>query len=257
MANDYSFQGRARNIALQERAVEEAQRKLNRIEKMREEMARQVQLEMKRLEEMRKQASDFTRANADSLTTPSLSASAPESFQSQFDKFNTTPAAKLEQPGKNGVAIDIPSSPTGQQADNLKAGNKTGIDLGPLETANGEPLQNQSFYRNSDRDQHWNEINTDPGVPVYVSGYYESSGPASKRYEYRVSSGLVPLKVGDRVDAVVHPGGHNRGFISNKPHDRRFIITDIYTTQKYSGDHDIIWKHHAENTIGMNLEGSI
>lgn len=90
--NPYSYGGKPRNIALQEKAVEDAQRKLNRIEKMREEMARQVQLEMKRLEEMRQQASDFTRANADSLPQPSLNASVPEPFESQFDKFNTQPS---------------------------------------------------------------------------------------------------------------------------------------------------------------------
>lgn len=240
MANAYSFQGRPRNIALQEKAVEEAQRKLNRIEKMREEMAKQVQLEMQRLEEMRQQASDFTRANADSLTTPSLSSSAPSTFQSQFDQFHTTPTQKLESMDKRGVDIEMINSPTGQQANNLKAGNKTGIDLGPLETVNENPLQNQSFYRNSDRDLHFLSLATDPGTAIFVSGYYYSSGQGSKRYEYQLGSSQLPINVGDMVKAPVHSSGHNDGKFL-KGHDRRFIITDIYTKEKFEPYHDVIW----------------
>ncbi len=240
MANDYSFQGRPRNIALQEKAVEEAQRKLNRIEKMRDEMARQVQLEMKRLEEMRQHASDFTRANADSLTNPSLSSSAPNTFQSQFDQFRTTTVSKLEPMDKLGVDIEIANSPTGQQANNLNAGNKTGIDPGPLETVNGNPLQNQSFYRNSDRDEHFLSLATDPGTAIFVSGYYYSSGQDSKRYEYQLGSTQLPISVGDMVKAPVHSSGHNDGKFL-KGHDRRFIITDIYTKEKFEPYHDVIW----------------
>lgn len=227
MANDYSFQGRPRNIALQERAVKEAQEKLNRIERMREQMAQQVALEQKRLDEMRRQATDFTRSKADELAQPSASASIPEGFQSQFDRFNTTPSNKrLETIGNEGIDIKIPESPSNPEPTKLAGG--------------AQPTQNQTFYRTSDQDQHWLKLNTDPGTAVYVSGYYYSSGEMSKRYEYQLGSTQLPIAVGDMVMAPVHSQGHGDGkFLAG--HDRRFIITDIYSKEKFRPYHDVLW----------------
>ena len=238
MALNQSSYGRPRNIALQEKAVEDAQRKLNRIERMREEMAKQVQLEMKRLEDMRQQANDLTKANEDALTQPNLSKSTQESFESQFEQFNTTPSIDKLKQGGTGIDIRLPILPTGKAADNRNAGIGNG-ENNPLE-ADGKPLDNVSFYRTSDQDQHFTTLTADPGTAVYVSGYYYSSGQDSKRYEYQLGSTQLPLSVGDMVQAPVHSQGHLDGKFM-KGHDRRFIVTDIYTKEKFKPYHDILW----------------
>ena len=205
---------RPKNIALQERALAEAQKKLARIEKMHEEMIKQVELEMQRLNDMREHQEELTQG-MQAGTTPSLSSATPMSFQSQFDKFNETKSNERLKPIGNDSTIDF----TGKL---------------PL------PQNDQPFYRTSDRDEHWQTLNENPGKTVYVSGFYFSSGSSSKRYEYLLGSTQLPISVGDMVQAPVHSSGHNKGeFLQG--HDRRFIITDIYTKEKFHPYHDVIW----------------
>lgn len=232
MPNNYSYQGRPRNIALQERAVADAQKKLERIDRMRAEMAKQVELEQKRLEEMRRQADDFTMGVSETL--PSLGASNPEGFQSQYDKFTTSPAnSRLTQIGNEGITINPPPLPTGAQRQRSDAGTSD----------NTEKLQrpgNNDYWSYFDRDQHFTELTEDPNKPVYVSGYYFSDGAGTKEYEYMIGSTQLPLRVGDMIHAPVHSSGHNDGkFLTG--HDRRFIVTDIYTEPKFKSYHDVIW----------------
>lgn len=218
-----SFAGRPKNIALQERVLAEAQRKLERIEKMRAEMAKHVELEQKRLEEMRQAAADFTASqNKAPLTEPNLSQSAPAGFDSQFDQFKTTKSNERLQPiGNEGIGSQTIENFTGK------------LDV-------PSPTANESFYRTSDRDEHWQQLSTDPGKTVFVSGYYYSSGSGSGKYEYILGSTQLPIRVGDMVQAPVHSSGHGDGKFL-KGHDRRFIVTDIYSKEKFRPYHDVIW----------------
>lgn len=202
---------RPKNIALQEQVLAEAQKKLERIDKMRAEMAKQVELEMKRLNEMREIQEDFTQ-NAG--TTPSLSGAAPATFESQFDKFKTT-----------------------KSNERLTTIGNEGIDFtGKLRT----PKEDTPFYRTSDRDEHWQRLDSNPGKTVYISGYYYSSGQNTKQYEYILGSSQLPISVGDMIRVPVHNAGHNDGkFLSG--HDRRFIVTDIYSKEKFKPYHDVAW----------------
>lgn len=216
-----SFSGRPKNITLQERALAEAQRKLERIDKMRAEMAKQVELEQNRLEDMRQIAEDFT-SGIPASTEPNLTQAAPSGFESQFDRFKTTNAnERLKTIGNEGIGtqtFDV-------TADKLKT------------TA---PTANESFYRTNDRDEHWQSLTTDPGKTIYVSGYYFSSGVGSGEYEYILGSTQLPIRVGDMIRAPVHNKGHGDGkFLSG--HDRRFIVTDIYSKEKFTPYHDVVW----------------
>lgn len=259
MADYYTGTPGQRDIAAQERAVRAAQEKLNRIERMRDAMARQVAEEQKRLDEMRRQATNFTYSRADELPRPN--GGAPDDFNSQYDQYGDTPSN--QRLGQSGGAspgadpnINVPERlrPIGDN------GAETDIrlpqlpeDARPLPLGTPSPTQNDSFPSNADRSKHWDTMNVDPGGPIYVSGYYYSSGAGSKEYEYRVGLSLMPFKVGDMVDAVVHPGGHSGSYF-NPGWDRRFIITDIYNAPKYGGDHDVIWHHHSDENDGV-LEG--
>ena len=211
-----SFAGRPKNIALQERALAEAQKKLDRIEKMRAEMAKQVELEIQRLNDMLEVQEDFVSSPE---TTPSLGQSTGAAFQSQYDKFRE---------------VDSDTR--------LKSTNDSGEVARAIEAAGTLLTQatDTPMYRTSDRDQHWDTLTTDPGTAVYVSGYYYSSGAHTKHYEYQLGSTQLPLSVGDMVSAPVHYQGHGDGkFLAG--HDRRFIVTDIYTNNKFTEYHDIIW----------------
>ncbi len=210
---DVSYSGRPRNVSLQEQRLAQAQKQLERIEKMRQQMEKQVELEMQRLQEMKDVPKDFTQS---STTEPQLSNSSPTSFQSMFYQFDQT---------KSNERL-IKASST----------NK-GIDFtGKLEP----PKDDESYYRTSDRDQHWDRLTTNPGTQVYVEGYYYSSGAGTKKYEYVLGSTQLPIAVGDMVQAPVHSSGHGDGqFLQG--HDRRFIVTDIYTKEKFHPYHDVIW----------------
>ena len=256
---DYSFEGRphvVRDIAAQERAVKNAQEKLNRIERMRDAMARQVAEEQKRLDQMRQQATDFTYSRADELPRPSGSGAAPNGFESQFDRFGDTPSNRRLQvsggEGPGSTALQAPERLHGTGEDSPGTGIHT--SQGPAQAApplegQDKPLQNQSFFRNADRDRHWTELDTDPGTSLYVSGYYLSSGEDSKQYEYQIGYDMLPVKVGETVRAIIHLGGHQAHFsnTTGKKHDwyRRFVITDIYSTPKYGGSHDTISRADA------------
>lgn len=205
---------RPKNITLQERVVAESQKKLARIAKMHEEMKRQVEVEMQRLNEMREQQEQLAD-NMNSGAMPSLGNAAPMSFQSQFDQFSKTKSNERLKPIGNDGAIDFTGKLTAPQND-------------------------QPFHRTSDRDEHWSTLATNPGKTVYVSGYYYSSGATTKRYEYILGSTQLPISVGDMVQAPVHSSGHGRGeFLQG--HDRRFIVTDIYTKEKFHPYHDVVW----------------
>ncbi len=209
-----SFYGRPKNVALQERALAEAQRKLDRAEKIRAEMIKQVELEMQRLNEMKEVQEDFTQSGG---TEPSLTNVSPSTFQSQFEQFNTT---------RSNERLKLPGNDSASPMDYI----------GKLLT----PKDDEPSYSTSDRDEHWQHLTEDPGKKVYVSGYYYSSGANTKRYEYELGSTQLPISVGDMVSAPVHNHGHNDGKFL-RGHDRRFVVTDIYTKEKFHPYHDTIW----------------
>jgi hypothetical protein len=211
MARTYT--GRAKNVSLQEQALANAQRKLDRIEKMRAEMIKQVELEMERLAEMEAAPADF--ASSGPTTEPPLTQSAPTNFQSQFDKFNTTPnAERLRGTNEKGTPLNFPGILT-------------------------KPPDDKPSFSFASGDEHWSTLREDPGKKVYVSGYYYSSGSHTKRYEYELDSPALPISVGDMVSAPVHYQGHLDGKML-KGHDRRFIVTDIYSKNRFTPYHDVI-----------------
>lgn len=91
--------------------------------------------------------------------------------------------------------------------------------------------------------ESFNQISAYPGKPVYVSGYYYSSGPQTKRYEYQLNqesySESNPIKVGDMIEAPVHLAGWHEGRQNNPHwHNRRFIVESIHTKAEFPRYHD-------------------
>ena len=207
----------SRKVSIQEQILLEAQKKLERIEKMREQMARQVELEVQRLNELRDAHEEFIQSGGEK---PSLSQAAPSSFQSQFDQFKTTDSNKRLTPIGSKGAVDL-----------------SGI-LQPIK--NDEP-----YYRASDRDEHWASLSEDPGKPVFVSGRYVSTEHGSytissmKEYEYELSTRALPVSVGDTMRVPVHPTGHGDGRAYSTGH-LQIMITDIYSKEKFQPYHDRI-----------------
>lgn len=206
-----------RAVTRQEQILAEAQKRLDRIEKMREQMLQQVELEMQRLDEMRTVQEDFTQGSG---TEPPLSDASPATFQSQFDQFSTTKSNERLKPVGNEGVIDF----TGK--------------LDP-------PKDDTPFYSTGDRDQHWTHLVENPGKPVYVSGRYVSSEhgthaiTASKEYEYELSVRALPVSVGDTLRVPVHPTGHSDGRAFSTGH-LKLQVTDIYTKAKFHPYHDRI-----------------
>lgn len=206
-----------RAISRQEQILAEAQKRLERVEKMHEQMIKQVEVEAQRLEELREVPEDFTQSAG---TEPSLSTAAPAGFQSQFDQFSTTKTNERLKPVGNEGVIDF---------------------TGKLEP----PKDDAPFYSTGDRDQHWTSIVENPGKPVFVSGRYVSSGHGNhainspKEYEYELSVNAFPVSVGDTLRVPVHPTGHNDGKAFSTSH-LQYRVTDIYTKAKFTSYHDRI-----------------
>lgn len=229
----------ARQVARQEQVLAEAQKKLERIEKMRQQMIAQVEKEMQHLEKLREVQEDFTRSPE---IEPRLGASSPTPFQSQFDQFNTTKSNdRLSTIGNEGVGLGVGQTEHVQPA-SKQGSMRTNIDFtGKLQT----PAKDTPYYRNGDRDQHWTSLMDNPGQPVYVSGRYVSSEhgnhaiSAQGEYEYELSSRALPVSVGDILRAPVHPTGHGDGRAFTTSY-LQYMVTDIYSTPKFNRYHDRI-----------------
>jgi len=205
-------------ITRQEQILAEAQKKLERAERLREEMVKQVEAEMKRLEEMRdiaENASNFTQGG----TWPNLSTASPASFESQYDQFSTT--------GSNS---------------RLTSGNTQTkpLDIDILQT----PQNDGPTYSHSERGNKWTHLNEyPPEETVYISGRYISTTrsrtpiDSSKQYEYKLSTHAVPLAVGDQMIVPVHKSLHRNG----RPDERMLIlkVEEIYSNQRFNEYHDI------------------
>ena len=206
-----------RNVARQEQILAEAQKKLGRIDKMREDMAKMVELEMKKLEELRDVHNEFESTPE---MKPSLNNDLHASFQSQFDQFSATKSnERLTTIGNEGV-FDFPEK--------LEA-----------------PKDNKPVYKMSDRQEHWTSLTENPGKPVYVSGRYIASGhgthkiDSTKEYEYELSVRAIPVSVGDVLRAPVHPTGHGDGKAFTTTH-LQYQITGIYSNPRFHAYHDRI-----------------
>lgn len=210
----------AKQITRQERALADAQRQLERIERQYEQMKKAVEREMQALNELKEVSTDFTR---DNVMMPSINASSPETFRSQFDKYAQTLSSQ-------------------RLTSNLEKANKSVDNL--FQQSGTIPMQKteEPVYIPSDRAEHYEEVVTPPVEPLYVSGYYYSSGEETKRYEYLAWPGLYPLKVGDMVQAPVHVVGYHQGKTRTPGHDRRFIVTDIYSKERFLPYHDVIMR---------------
>jgi hypothetical protein len=201
-------------ITLQERRVEAAQKQLDRLQKMQDDAIREMQRELARLEQLRRNDEQYTDEGPVE-TIPNLSSSTLDTFRPQYEQYNTVTSNKRLVPTNHGI---IPSE-------------------GKIEPE----IKTEPFIGGDGR-THWDEIDKPPygGEPVYVSGYYYSSGPSTKRYEYLVWPGAYPIKVGDMVQAPVHPVGYHQGKPTAPGHDRRYIIEDIYSNEQFKPYHDII-----------------
>lgn len=202
---------RPKNESLQERRLEQAQRMLDRIRKQEEKARQLVELELKRLEAMRSGQEDQLSSAVG--VQPEITSASPTAFQSQYDQFDSTLSnRRLTQDSGDVLSADMLKSPD----DNVPS------------------------FSYADNDQHWETLRRDPGVKVYISGYYYSSGAQTKQYEYELGSTNIPISRGDMIEVPVHRQGHNDGkFLSG--HDRRFVVTDIYTNEKFKPYHDVAW----------------
>lgn len=204
------------SITRQERALQEAQKRLERLDKIREQMVKQVELEMKRLEKMREIPDDFTQAGG---TQPGLSNTAPSGFQSQYDQYQTDKTIEKLAPTIDG-AIRFP-------------GLMRQID------------PTAPYYQHGDRDEHWSVLTENPGKQVYVSGKYISSEHgthqlnSNKEYEYELSARALPISVSDVLVVPAHPTGHGDGRMKTTSL-LQYQVTDIYTKKKFYPYHDTI-----------------
>lgn len=208
-----------RRIARQTQILQDAQKRLERMDRAREQMVRQVEREAQILDEMLK-AQDEVQRNLDSMRmTPQLDTSAPAVFKSQFDQFEQT-----------------------RNLQRLSPEASSGMDFsGKLKP----PAEDKPVFSMGDNAEHWRTLAENPGRPIYVSGRYVSTGNGTfalsspKAYEYEVSASALPLSVGDTVRVPVHPTGHGRGEAFTTGH-LQLRIDDIYTKARFHEYHDRI-----------------
>lgn len=257
-----------RQVASQEQRLKEAQRDLDRIRRMYDEMERRVLEEQRKLADMSGEATDFASFPE---ILPALSDRGPGNLRSQYDQFGSTPGLeKIGAGGTQGVLDSgnniVPKPPMlrskasqgtsgtaalGAEPGGAKAG-QGGSASQVVPGASGLPSLNfagklQPVEDNTQMlpDQHWNEISEYPGQTVYVSGRYRtSSGVHPKSYEYSLEPTAYspgnPIRIGDVVKAPVHLVGYHTGQTRNgAEHDLDYIIDDIYTKatfHRYSHD---------------------
>lgn len=195
------------------------QAQIEYLERKKNEIQKQIEDYEKQLGQQRKLAEQFSKGDSVDIE-PGLSAKAPESFRSQMEQFSDTVANKRLRP----IGGDSEPYTTGGEAERPA------------------PRTNEPFFFTSDNDTHYESLYEDPGTTIYVSGYYYSSGMNSGEYEYVLSSSMLPIKIGDLIKAPIHIQGHLDGKML-KGWDRRFIITDIYTREKFTPYHDEIRNH--------------
>jgi hypothetical protein len=196
----------------QQRRLEQAERMLKRIQDQEEKARKLVELERQRLDAFIAAQDAALQGPADVI--PGLSSASPAGFNSQYDQFGNTLSSKRL---------------SAEPADILRS------DL--LQTP--RPMANKESYSFGDQDTHFETLGSYPGVPVYASGYYFSSGDV-KRYEYKVEPSAYPISIGDQVMAPVHLKGYHQSGNPRHTHDRRFIVTDIYTRERFLPYHDDI-----------------
>lgn len=137
--------------------------------------------------------------------------------------------------GNDGLSSGAGSPPVPSPI--MPPGNTDLSDL--VKAANNTEL----YSSTAGRAESFNQISAYPGKPVYVSGYYYSSGPQTKRYEYQLNqesySESNPIKVGDMIEAPVHLAGWHEGRQNNPHwHNRRFIVESIHTKAEFPRYHD-------------------
>lgn len=246
-------------IARQEREIQRAESELARIARVHEQMLQKYEKALSEIERLREQVDGG--ANSLSSTTPPLGTAMPEGITSQYDKFLNRRANNRLQKIGQGATIK-PASTTGLEAgqNQIHTGTTTGstlqtgipttdrpIGASPttVETVAMPPLSvennaNVPTYRAQDNDNHFTEVTNIPGI-MYVSGrYMTDKGMSGKTYEYIPWPTAAPLKVGDIVKAPVHARGYHQGRHTKPGHDLDFVITDIYTAEKFKPYHDHI-----------------
>ncbi len=212
--SNFPRSNRPRNVSLQQQRLAQLQRQFDQAEKVAERLRKQIEIEQANLAKMAETSQELANSLSTPSVTPGQGMSSGANFQAQYDQFSATPSNKR-------LTTDI-SQP-------IQA-------LGKIEPTKTDEPQ----YSQTTRAQHWDELKSPPPEPVYVSGYYYSSGEDTKRYEYLLWPGAYPVKVGEMVSAPVHPVGYHQGKQTAPGHDRRFIITDIYSQERFVPYHDII-----------------
>ena len=118
-----------RRIARQTQILQDAQKRLERMDRAREQMVKQIEREAQILDEMLKEQGEVQRSLNSMGTKPELDMSAPATFQSQFDQFNLT-----------------------RNVDRLSSGVSRGIEFnGKLES----PSDDKPIYSMGDNSEHW------------------------------------------------------------------------------------------------------
>ncbi len=265
-----------KNLTLQEKRLAQAQRAYDMALRAADKMKKAVDAEVARLEEMQRQ-------HVTAMEEAPFEGNAIRSIPSQYDKFgdvqsnrrlrNASPSPGMDlslpkpsaagdvsgqslTPGTDATKILPATSRAGNAHmangnDGLSSGAGSppvpspvmppgNTDLSALvKAANNTEL----FSSTAGRAETFSQISAYPGKPVYVSGYYYSSGPQTKRYEYQLNqesySESNPIKVGDMIEAPVHLAGWHEGRQANPHwHNRRFIVESIHTKAEFARYHD-------------------
>lgn len=199
-----------RAVAVQAQRIENAERQARKLQDLLERQLRIIDQENAKMDQLIKDSQEAAARTGMSSTDPPLSSSAPNSFQSQFDQFSSTPSNKR---------LESISPEVFREAKEV---------LEPAD--NSEPSTDQMGNR------HWDELNEDPGVQVYVSGTYPRS-KSDKEYEYKVRPDDLPISTGEVRQAPVHPQGQFFSGRSQHEHYMDFKVGDIYEKEQFHPYH--------------------
>lgn len=248
-------------VTRQERALQKTANQLAQMEKAHERMVAQYEAALAELERLRQQvAQDVSGQMANMEIQPPLGTAMPQGINSQYDKFiNKTSNSRLRsttqgnirpgepfglQAGENAIHTGTSSAstlrghiPTGDTPLGSPPG---GVDATYAQKLPTEDTTDVPMYRSADMDNHYDAVRNSNGEPLYVSGYYSKSGSTSKTYEYLLWPTAIPISVGQTVRAPVHPVGYHQGRRTGPGHDLDFVVTDIYTKEKFRPYHDMI-----------------
>lgn len=267
-----------KNLTLQEKRLAQAQRAYDMALRAAEKMKKAVDAEVARLEQMQRQhvtAMEESPFEGNAIRNIPSQHDKFGDVQSNRRLRNVSPSTGmdlslgLQKPSAagetSGQSVDTGTAPNQIRPASARAGSarmangNDGLSSGAGSPPVPSPVMppgntdlsalvkaanNTELYSSTaGRAESFSQISAYPGKPVYVSGYYYSSGPQTKRYEYQLNqesySESNPIRVGDMIEAPVHLAGWHEGRQNNPHwHNRRFIVESIHTKPEFPRYHD-------------------